>query len=456
MDAGAAEVGSTLDMIRYAARHIAPEMLALLLLEMAISFGLAVLVLSPGRLLLWHADTIDRAAVVAGTVGCTSLLLGLYRPRLFLRLRSLLLNTALGGAVAFPAAWAVTAALGMNTDWIVGPDRFWPTKILITWIAALFAVRIAFLVAVRSKLFVHRVAVLGPAGEVAGALTALRSARDGFFEVVPARRPAAPMPMRAAGIRIVLLPQAAFDAMTPADRAAYAHAGIAVEPEPVFWERRLRRIDIDHLTSSWFDRLDAKPGWTLEPALIRAGDIAISLGLLAFTLPLMLLVSLLVRLDSPGPVLYRQERVGLGGQTFTLLKFRSMKTNAEARGPAWAQRGDPRVTRVGWFMRRTRIDELPQLINVLRGEMGFIGPRPERPHFVEQLALLIPHYRERARVKPGLTGWAQVNYPYGASVEDARAKLSYDLFYVRNRGMLLDLSILCATVRVILFQEGAR
>jgi lipopolysaccharide/colanic/teichoic acid biosynthesis glycosyltransferase len=429
MDAGAAEVGSTLDMIRYAARHIAPEMLALLLLEMAISFGLAVLVLSPGRLLLWHADTIDRAAVVAGTVGCTSLLLGLYRPRLFLRLRSLLLNTALGGAVAFPAAWAVTAALGMNTDWIVGPDRFWPTKILITWIAALFAVRIAFLVAVRSKLFVHRVAVLGPAGEVAGALTALRSARDGFFEVVPARRPAAPMPMRAAGIRIVLLPQAAFDAMTPADRAAYAHAGIAVEPEPVFWERRLRRIDIDHLTSSWFDRLDAKPGWTLEPALIRAGDIAISLGLLAFTLPLMLLVSLLVRLDSPGPVLYRQERVGLG---------------------------DPRVTRVGWFMRRTRIDELPQLINVLRGEMGFIGPRPERPHFVEQLALLIPHYRERARVKPGLTGWAQVNYPYGASVEDARAKLSYDLFYVRNRGMLLDLSILCATVRVILFQEGAR
>jgi exopolysaccharide biosynthesis polyprenyl glycosylphosphotransferase len=320
----------------------------------------------------------------------------------------------------------------------------------------LFTVRIAFLVAVRSKLFVRRVAVLGPAGEVAGALAALRSARDGFFEVVATRRPAAPVPMRAAGIRIALLPQAAFDAMTAADRDAYARAGIAVEPEPVFWERQLRRIDIDHLTTAWFDRLDAEPGWTLEPALIRAGDIAISLGLLVFTLPLMLLVSLLVRLDSPGPVLYRQERVGLGGKTFTLLKFRSMKTNAEARGPAWAQRGDPRVTRVGSFMRRTRIDELPQLINVLRGEMGFIGPRPERPHFVEQLALLIPHYRERARVKPGLTGWAQVNYPYGASVEDARAKLSYDLFYVRNRGMLLDLSILCATVRVILFQEGAR
>jgi lipopolysaccharide/colanic/teichoic acid biosynthesis glycosyltransferase len=133
-----------------------------------------------------------------------------------------------------------------------------------------------------------------------------------------------------------------------------------------------------------------------------------------------------------------------------------MKINAEPRGPAWAQRSDPRVTRVGSFMRRTRIDELPQLLNVLRGEMGFIGPRPERPHFVEQLAELIPYYRERSRVKPGLTGWAQVNYPYGASVEDARAKLSYDLFYVQNRGVLLDLSILIATVRVILFQEGAR
>jgi exopolysaccharide biosynthesis polyprenyl glycosylphosphotransferase len=173
-------------------------------------------------------------------------------------------------------------------------------------------------------------------------------------------------------------------------------------------------------------------------------------------MPLMVLVALLVRLDSPGPILYRQERVGLGGKPFTLLKFRSMRANAEARGPAWAQQRDPRVTRVGSFMRRTRMDELPQLINILRGEMSFIGPRPERPHFVEQLAQAIPFYRERARVKPGLTGWAQVNYPYGASVEDARAKLSYDLYYVRNRSPLLDILILLSTVRVILFQEGAR
>jgi lipopolysaccharide/colanic/teichoic acid biosynthesis glycosyltransferase len=133
-----------------------------------------------------------------------------------------------------------------------------------------------------------------------------------------------------------------------------------------------------------------------------------------------------------------------------------MQIDAEARGPAWAAQGDPRVTRVGAFIRRMRIDELPQLINVLKGEMGFVGPRPERPHFVDQLAEVIPFYRDRACVKPGITGWAQVNYPYGASIEDARQKLSYDLYYVKHRNLFLDLLILFATVRVILFQEGAR
>ncbi len=162
-------------------------------------------------------------------------------------------------------------------------------------------------------------------------------------------------------------------------------------------------------------------------------------------------------MDSPGPVLYRQQRVGLHGEPFTLLKFRSMTNDAEQGGnPLWASQQDPRITRVGSLIRPMRIDELPQLINVLRGEMSMIGPRPERPHFVEQLARVIPLYGERSYVKPGITGWAQVNYPYGASVEDARQKLSYDLYYVKNRSLLLDLLILLATVRVILFREGAR
>jgi lipopolysaccharide/colanic/teichoic acid biosynthesis glycosyltransferase len=170
----------------------------------------------------------------------------------------------------------------------------------------------------------------------------------------------------------------------------------------------------------------------------------------------MLLTALIIKLDSPGPVFYRQERVGLHGRPFTLYKFRSMRTDAEATGPVWAAKRDARVTRIGNFIRRSRIDELPQLMNVLHGEMSFIGPRPERPHFVEQLSTIIPFYAERSRVKPGLTGWAQVNYPYGASVEDARMKLSYDLYYVKHYNLLLDSLILFATIRVILFQEGAR
>jgi lipopolysaccharide/colanic/teichoic acid biosynthesis glycosyltransferase len=146
----------------------------------------------------------------------------------------------------------------------------------------------------------------------------------------------------------------------------------------------------------------------------------------------------------------------LFGQSFTLLKFRSMRTDAEAGGPVWAAQRDPRITRVGAFIRRTRIDELPQLLNVLRGEMRLVGPRPERPHFVKQLEAAIPFYADRAYVKPGLTGWAQINYPYGASIEDGRMKLSYDLYYVKHRSLLLDMLILLSTVRVILFQEGAR
>jgi lipopolysaccharide/colanic/teichoic acid biosynthesis glycosyltransferase len=149
--------------------------------------------------------------------------------------------------------------------------------------------------------------------------------------------------------------------------------------------------------------------------------------------------------------------VGRGGRVFTLFKFRSMRTDAEAAGaPVWASRRDDRVTRVGRFIRLTRIDEIPQVLNVLRGDMAFVGPRPERPTFVEQLGRIIPHYNDRAVVKPGITGWAQVNYPYGASVEDARMKLAYDLYYVRRRSLFLDLLILVATVRVVLFQEGSR
>jgi len=188
----------------------------------------------------------------------------------------------------------------------------------------------------------------------------------------------------------------------------------------------------------------------------RALDVIGSLLLLAFALPLLLLVAFLIKVDSTGPVLYRQSRVGLHGRIFTMLKFRSMRVDAEVAGPCWATDRDPRMTRIGAFIRATRLDEVPQLLNVLRGEMSLVGPRPERPHFVQQLAAIIPRYNERTHVLPGITGWAQINYPYGASVEDARAKLAFDLFYINNRALLLDLRILLRTIPVVLFRIGAR
>ena len=190
---------------------------------------------------------------------------------------------------------------------------------------------------------------------------------------------------------------------------------------------------------------------------------AVSLLLLALILPLMPLLVCLIKFDSRGPLLYRQQRVGLHGQVFTLLKFRSMRVDAEAAGPCWAAVRDPRVTRVGAFIRAYRIDELPQLINVLRGEMSLVGPRPERPYFATELARVIPGYDDRTRVLPGITGWAQVSYPYGASVADAQVKLGYDLHYLHNQTMMLDVRIsdcdvriLIATVRVVLLRTGAR
>jgi exopolysaccharide biosynthesis polyprenyl glycosylphosphotransferase len=188
----------------------------------------------------------------------------------------------------------------------------------------------------------------------------------------------------------------------------------------------------------------------------RIIDILISLTMLGLTAPLLLIVALLVKADSCGPVLYRQERLGLHGRRFIIFKMRTMYIDAEAAGPQWAARQDPRVTRVGRWLRLSRIDELPQFFNVLEGTMSVIGPRPERSHFVEQLAPVIPRYAERLSVRPGITGWAQVNYPYSASIDDAQRKLSFDLYYVTHRTFALDARILLQTVRVVLTLNGAR
>lgn len=233
-------------------------------------------------------------------------------------------------------------------------------------------------------------------------------------------------------------------------------AGFPVVQYLGFVEHELRRVDIKRMDLGWLVFSDGFYFGAIDRFLKRGFDLVVSLAVLIATSPLVVLGVLAIRLEGSGPVFYRQERVTLDGNVFQILKLRTMRLDAESEGAVWAAKGDNRITRAGSVLRRTRIDELPQLINILKGEMSFVGPRPERPMFVDELAAQIPLYRERHMVKAGLTGWAQVNYPYGASVDDARSKLSYDLYYVKNFSILFDFVILLQTLRVVLWPSGAR
>ena len=221
-------------------------------------------------------------------------------------------------------------------------------------------------------------------------------------------------------------------------------------------ERETRRIDLKRLDLSWILFADGFFFGVLDRALKRTADILASFLLLAIVAPFLLVAMALVWLDDGAPVFYRQQRVTRHGVRFHILKLRTMRRDAEARGAVWAAERDPRITRVGTFLRRTRLDELPQLFNILRGDMSFVGPRPERPEFVEALSREIPLYAERHAVKAGLTGWAQINYPYGASLDDARSKLSYDLYYIKNFSILFDVLIIAQTLRAVLWPSGVR
>ncbi|GAA5218520.1 TIGR03013 family XrtA/PEP-CTERM system glycosyltransferase [Corallincola platygyrae] len=236
--------------------------------------------------------------------------------------------------------------------------------------------------------------------------------------------------------------------------------GIEITDILSFIERETGQIAVNLIYPSWMIYSNGfKPADNLRSQLDWILNTSLALVLLFFSWPLMLLTTLAIWLEDGrkgGAILYRQERIGLGGKPFDIIKFRSMRSDAESNGAVWAKKNDDRVTRVGEVIRKYRLDELPQLFNVLKGEMGFVGPRPERPQFVEQLAEKLPYYSERHTVKPGLTGWAQLCYPYGASEEDALEKLKYDLYYVKHRSFLLDIFIFIQTVEVVLFKKGAR
>lgn len=234
-------------------------------------------------------------------------------------------------------------------------------------------------------------------------------------------------------------------------------SGVTVEEGATFFEKTSGKLPVEELNPSY---LIFSTGFQISRMVLfnkRLFSIIFSLLGLIIASPFMLLIAIAIKLDSKGPVFFYQDRIGKDGRVFKLIKFRSMRVDAEAKsGPMWAKDHDARVTRVGRFIRATRIDELPQFINVLKGDMQLVGPRPERPYFVEQLQKIIPYYKQRHTVQPGLTGWAQVKYPYGATIEEAREKLKYDLYYIKNMSLFLDIWTILQTVKIMLLRRGAR
>jgi sugar transferase (PEP-CTERM system associated) len=256
---------------------------------------------------------------------------------------------------------------------------------------------------------------------------------------------------------IVVAPDERRGGMPMEQMLACVQRGINVTDLSTFFEREAGMVKLNVVDPSWLVFSGGFDHSMPRRLSKRFFDLVAASALLLVAWPFMLIVALCVRLESKGPVLYRQTRVGQSGEGFELVKFRSMRVDAEKAGVAvWASKNDDRTTRVGKFIRLTRLDELPQLFNVLRGHMSFVGPRPERPQFVNQLNQEIRYYNIRHSVKPGLTGWAQLRYPYGASVRDAEEKLKFDLFYVKNHGLVFDLMIMLQTVEVVLFGRGAR
>lgn len=341
-------------------------------------------------------------------------------------------------------------------------------------LALLFVVRLVFVRLFGGDGFKRRVLVLG-AGARANRISVLAQRPGSSFLVVGHVAMGDVEPIVAGAIdrnavdlvdhvkalsadEVVLALQERRNAMPVADLLRIRTTGVHVNEISTFLERETGRVDLRSVNPSWLIFSDGfSSSRRLSAWSKRFFDIVASAILLIPAAPIVALTALLVKLDSKGPAFFRQTRVGHYGQNFQIVKLRSMKIDAEAPGEAiWAEKDDPRVTRVGRIIRKIRVDELPQAWMVLKGEMSFVGPRPERPEFVADLVTKMPYYAERHVVKPGITGWAQINFPYGASLDDSRQKLEYDLYYAKNYTPFLDILILLQTVRVLLWPEGAR
>jgi sugar transferase (PEP-CTERM system associated) len=414
----------------------------------------------------------DRGIALLGTsllIWLAMIAVGVYGPNALRSLR-------FAGARVLVAISLGIIALAV-IDFIFPSDMLWRSTLIYTMglaILVLVADRLLLNSFLGSSAFRRRVMVLG-AGDRAQRLRALGEKPETGFAIVAyiamsddARVVEEAIPRSAIhdlgrfvenlGVsEVVLALQERRNALPLKDLLRIKTKGVHVNDFSSFIERETGRVDLDTINPSWLIFSDGfSSSRMFSSAVKRIFDICASLILLLVTLPVIVLFAALVKLDSKGPAFFRQKRVGLYGEPFTLIKLRSMRTDAEKDGAKWAEENDPRITRLGRFIRKVRIDELPQTWSVLKGEMSFVGPRPEVPSFVDSLEEEIPFYGERHMVKPGITGWAQINYPYGASVEDSRCKLEYDLYYAKNYTPFLDFVILLQTLRVILWPEGAR
>jgi sugar transferase (PEP-CTERM system associated) len=410
---------------------------------------------------------------VAFAVGMMIILssMGLYQPDSWDRNRSV----GVRWAVAFLLGFVVTAlAAYLAPSPISGPVTLGGT--LIVALAGSFLVRSAFYKWNNLGVFKSRVLVLGTGSRVMKlAEYAQRSSNHqviGYVALQPSRHYVPlphVLPMSPGDTLLSIVEKYAIDRIVVAVRDRRGGGfpvqqlleckmkGVEIVEMPTFFEREYRQVMLESLNPSWMVLGDGFRQGYIGTAAKRLFDLTVSGALLLLALPIMLVAALCIFLESGGPVLFRQERVGQGGRIFTLYKLRSMKNDAERNGtPQWAKVNDDRSTGVGRFIRKWRIDELPQIFNVFQGDMSFVGPRPERPFFVDQLVTQIPFYALRHSAKPGITGWAQVRYQYGASVDDAIEKLQFDLYYVKNHSLFLDIMILISTVEVVFWGKGSR
>ncbi len=473
-------------MLRIFGHFIPIKMLALLILEMAVLGGSVYYLLSTGI----HSPQLLKdlrgqlgsfSFLFAVAVGFAMISMGLYSRSAMSDYRTLAVKVLIALALVVPANMVGTSLFHEELYESANANTYWWLKAPLVWLAVILLTRILFSYANGRDFMKRRIFVLGSGTRAAAIRQMAFHGSNQSFLVAGTFDPGGPDSHNRTGDSYQSIAEEPTGAANWVDIVRRAHAseivvalddrgglpvsqllrckidGIQISDYQTFCERETCRLDLDELKPSW---LIFGAGFTrgfLTDLLKRSFDIFVSGVMLLITLPFSLIAAVAIKLESPGPVLYQQERVGLHGRRFMVLKLRSMRQDAETGGaPQWAQVRDPRVTRVGAFIRMTRIDELPQLLNVLRGDMSFVGPRPERPFFVDQLSDSIPFYRERHCVKPGITGWAQINYPYGASLEDSRQKLAYDLYYVKNHGLFLDFIIILSTVRVILMQQGAR